>query len=144
MNLFRSVCTIMSVVALTLLPVPMSIARQQRPSTAPVSQDMAAVTNVRVTASNYNGKCSGDVSFTARIEVNGPVTVEYRWITDDGEEGMTSTLVFERAGGKNVYMAIQGVVNAGKKSAKGWGVLNIISPNRLASNKAFYSATCSE
>jgi len=144
MNMVRARGLILAVAALALLPASPSIAQSLAHRSFPTTAGAATVTSVRVTASNYNGKCSGDVSFTARIEASGPVTVEYRWVTDDGEQSTPSTLVFEQAGGKTVYMAIQGVVNAGKTSAKGWGALRIVAPNRVESNKAFYSAVCGD
>lgn len=120
-------------------------AMSDNPGSARTGGDRFAVTRVQVTASNYHGACSGDVTFTARIEAVGAGTVRYQWITDDGEGGMTGTLTFDGSNGaRRVYMSIQGVVNEGRKNRTGWGAIRVIEPNAVESNRASYNAVCGD
>ncbi len=74
------------------------------------------------------------ISFKGTITFNGRGTVKYRFIRSDGAKAPTKSLYFDRAGTKSVSTEW----HLGK-SYQGWQAIEIISPNKMQSNKANFT-----
>lgn len=98
-----------------------------------------AVTNVQATAtpSTWAGSCPVDVVINADITVNAAGTVQYYWERSNGELQNAPNLNFAGPGTQSVNRTI--TLN---RSASGWVVANVTSPNEISSNRAEFDITC--
>lgn len=99
------------------------------------------VTNAKLSAVNPNvtGKCTQIIRFKGSITFNGKGTVKYRFIRNDGGTGRTESLYFAGAGTK----AVSTEWHLGK-SYSGWEAIEILSHNRIQSNKANFTLKCTD
>ncbi|MGB1241005.1 MAG: DUF7452 domain-containing protein [Chitinophagales bacterium] len=97
------------------------------------------VTNTKLTAVNpsVTGKCTQVIKFKGSISFNAKGTVKYRFIRSDGGTGRTESVYFAAAGTKVVSTEW----HLGK-SYSGWEAIEILSHNRIKSNKANFTLKC--
>jgi|GEM_PF-3557152 len=119
---------------------------------APVSPQLEAaaagrfeVLNVKVDVQPkvFKGACPHRFEFTGLIQANQRGRVTYQWIRSDGAKGPVQSLVFKGPGVKKVstYWQLGG---EGKSYQKYWQVLQVLSPNSIASQRAYFSLYCQQ
>lgn len=84
--------------------------------------------------------CPLDPKFYATIETNGATTVQYEWLRSSGKLLPEETLKFAAAASKQVTWSWK--LGAPGKKVNEWVQLQILSPNRLTSNKVPVAFTC--
>lgn len=84
--------------------------------------------------------CPLDPTFRGTIETNGATTVQYEWLRSSGKLLPEETLKFATAGSKVVTWSWK--LGAPGKRVNEWVELQILSPNRLTSNKVPLEFTC--
>jgi hypothetical protein len=101
------------------------------------------VTRVAVTVSpaTFSGPCPHKFEFTGKIAANGAGTVKYKWIRNDGANAPEQTLVFSKAEIKSVQTTWT-LGGAGKEYIKFWQAIEILTPNPMTSNKAYFDLKC--
>lgn len=103
----------------------------------PVPFDVTSVT-LSASPNNYTGQCPVTVKTTARITVNGPGTVTWRWVRSDGVQEPAQSLTFSAAGYKDVSYSwsINNVIGSY------WVAMNFSQPRSFTSSGANFSVTC--
>ena len=76
--------------------------------------------------------------FTGVITANGPGTITYTWLRNDGAKGLHKTLVFEHAGTQIVSTSW----TISRSEYEGWQALQIVTPDSIMSNKARFTIYC--
>ncbi len=101
------------------------------------------VTRVYATVSpkSYKGKCPFKFNFTGYITTNGKGAVKYKWIRKDGAIAPVKTIYFSKAETKKVTTSWY-LGGAGKVYKNYWEAVQILSPNSITSNKAYFSLYC--
>ena len=85
-----------------------------------------------------SGNCSPTrVHFTGRIESTAAGPVRYTWVRSDKPSTATFTLQFDKPG--SLPVTYDWLLHAPQE---GWVVLQVISPEKLHSEKARFSVTC--
>ena len=86
---------------------------------------------------DVRGNCTQVIRFKGIITFNGRGTVKYRFLRSDGAKAPVKSLYFDRAGQKLVSTEW----HLGK-SYQGWQAIEIISPNKMQSNRANFTLRC--
>ncbi|KAA3645022.1 MAG: hypothetical protein DWQ07_16630 [Chloroflexi bacterium] len=112
------------------------------PTQLPVANPFAVTSvSVSVDDDNFAGSCPHRFTFAATIEVNGPGTVEYKWLRNDGATAPPQTLVFTSAGSQQVTSTWD-LGASGQRYDDFWKQIEIIAPNSVLSNQAYFSLAC--
>lgn len=92
-----------------------------------------------VTPANFTGPCPKRFEFAAKITVDKPGVVKYKWIRSDNAQAPLKTLVFKSPG-------TQKVTSYWQLSAQGthWKAVQVLAPNRMTSNKAVFKLKCAK
>jgi hypothetical protein len=90
-----------------------------------------------VNPDNWNGECSKELTFTAKIKANGPGVVKYHWERSDGTSLTVKTLTYSEAGSKTVTDTWSPGV-----TTSGWAAIYIDQPNHQLFTEASFTFTC--
>ncbi|MEV8631138.1 hypothetical protein AB0395_05720 [Streptosporangium sp. NPDC051023] len=114
-----------------------------RPPAPNTGGNVLSVTDPRITPSSHTGACPVNLKATATITVSAPTSqpVEYAWVFDNGTSSPVEKIDFP-AGGPLTKTAVWDSWRAIKSSGPVTGYLEILSPNRAASDPVSYSVTC--
>lgn len=98
---------------------------------------LSKVNNVNATVGNSFVDAEGKLTFplTGTISTNGPATVHYRWVCSDGEKGYNEELKFPAAGTNTLTATYFTPTQIAGQARHIWVAIEIISPNRVTSNK---------
>jgi tetratricopeptide (TPR) repeat protein len=117
-----------------------------RPAEEPAVRARPEPAAFRVTAATlqaepreYSGPVPARILFRGKITTDGPGTVHYTFLRSDGARGPTFTLIFDRAGTKEVSTGWVG--GAGSK-LEFWEILKVQAPNEVISDKAHVKIEC--
>lgn len=96
---------------------------------------------VRVTAgvspTSFQGQCPKKFEFKAKITVDSPGLVKYKWIRSDNANAPEKTIGFRKPG----TQVVTTTWTIGR-TYNGWQAVQILSPNPVTSNKAAFSLIC--
>ncbi len=103
------------------------------------------VTGVRVEVNpaHYSGSCPGVITFIAKITVDGPCHVRYRWMRSDGARTPLQDLVFNAAGQQEVTTTWT-LGGPRLRNYNGWEAIRIYSPTPGTSGHANFNLHCSQ
>lgn len=118
-------------------PVAATATSQPQGGSFNVTDILTHVDKTHVTA----GACPERFTFTARITVDGPGTVQYRWLRSDQVAGPVETLSFNQAGTQSVFTTWD-LGQKGQTYTDFWQRVEILAPNSLLSSRAIFSLTC--
>lgn len=90
-----------------------------------------------VTPTNFTGPCPKRFEFTAKITVNKPGVVKFKWIRSDNANAPVKTISFKRPGTRKVTSYWQ-LSSQGTK----WKAVQVLAPNKMTSNKAVFTLRC--
>jgi len=90
-------------------------------------------------ASNaYEGACPLELKFPVQVEATGPGKVRYEVEYSDGIKTPPLDLDFDQTGAKRIKISRQ----FSQSRPDAWVKLNILSPERNESEKAYFAVTC--
>ncbi|GIH77238.1 hypothetical protein Plo01_36670 [Planobispora longispora] len=97
----------------------------------------------KVSFSAGRGECPVRVTFSSKIKVKavkGKTTVAYRWLRGDGSKSKIKTFTVGK-GVKHVTVKESAVF---KKDLKGWQALQVLTPRKATSGKAYFKVSCDD
>jgi len=108
---------------------------------APVKKPVVSVSTPTASPQGHVGKCPVTVTFAAkvRLKVRGKATVAYRWLRGDGSRSAVRTRTVKGRGVKTVTVAEKATFT---KSVKGWQALQLLSPRKVTTKKAYFEVSC--
>jgi len=124
--------TFLEAVAVVTVPIRelgayLLIARLRMTPT-PTQEFKVVGTSLLASQPKYQGSCPATISCDGFIETNGPGTVEYIFVRNDGATSSTRTLTFKSAG-KLPVINSWSIGGAALPSYSGWQAVKILSPN---------------
>lgn len=119
-----------------------SAAAQQKPKGPQASPEKVTSATIRPIKFRVGESCPLDPKFSATIETNGATTVQYEWLRSSEKLLPEENLKFTAAGSKQVTWSWK--LGAPGKKVNEWVQLQILSPNRLISNKVPVEFTCAK
>ncbi|GAA2850079.1 hypothetical protein GCM10010517_07570 [Streptosporangium fragile] len=93
------------------------------------------VAAVKASPARYTGSCPASTVFSATVSVKGATRLTYRWVRSDGSKGAVKTV---RAGA-SVTVRDQRTFTG---TTRGWQAVQVLSPKKLTSKRAYFSVTC--
>ena len=101
---------------------------------------VTGVTVARTPLGVVTGKCPASFHFVATITTDGPAEVRYIWNWSDGSKGPEGSVKFTAAGSRRVDQ--DWTFGAAGHEYHEWGLLKILSPNPILSNKDAVILSC--
>ncbi|GGS90404.1 hypothetical protein GCM10010156_55970 [Planobispora rosea] len=95
----------------------------------------------KVSFSGEKGECPVRVTFSSKIKVKavkGKTVVAYRWLHGDGSKSKVKTFTV----GKGVKSVTVKESTTFKGDVKGWQALQVLSPRKATSKKAYFKVSC--
>ncbi len=93
--------------------------------------------SVTVTPETHSGSCPKKFTYTARISASGSGEVRYRWLLSDNPLNLINKMYFKRSSSK-----IISITREYNSNGSYWASIEVISPNRMTSNRAACRLTC--
>lgn len=109
-------------------------------ATAPAKR-VVSVSTPKVSSPRYVGRCPATLTFSAKVKlkVHGKTTIAYRWLRNGGSKSAVKTRTVKGKGVKTVALVKKTTF---KKDAKGWQALQVLSPRKVTTKKAYFSVSC--
>lgn len=108
---------------------------------APAKKPAVSVSTPTASPQRHFGRCPATVTFSAkvRLKVKGTTTLRYRWLRGDGSTSAVKTRTVKGSGTKTVTVAEKATFT---KDVAGWQALQVVSPRKLTTKKAYFSVAC--
>ncbi len=111
-------------------------------ATLPVTANVVKVV-AQVDQAEFKGACPHKFTFSARIRVDAPGEVTYRWLRSDGAMAPVQKLVFRKPRQVQIVTTTWTLGGAGK-SYEEWQAVEILTPNSMTSNRAAFKLACDQ
>ncbi|GAA2902240.1 hypothetical protein GCM10010517_68120 [Streptosporangium fragile] len=90
---------------------------------------------VKATPAKHAGACPVNVTFTAKIKVDKPTKVAYRWLRGDGSKSPVKVVSVKKTKTLKDRATFKGAL-------KGWQALEVLEPRRVVAKKADFTISC--
>ena len=115
--------------------------REEQPAPSPTGFQVASAI-LKASPADFSGDCPKRIEFDGAITVKGGGgVVAYRFIRSDGAQGPVESLRFDGPGAQKVRTTWT-LGGPGKAYEQYWQAIQVLEPNPLESNKAFFNLRC--
>ncbi|MBX6167004.1 MAG: hypothetical protein IRY84_05090 [Thermobispora bispora] len=110
-------------------------------ASATPAKRVVSVSTPTVSSPRYAGLCPATLTFSAKVKlkVRGKTTIAYRWLRSGGSKSAVKTRTVKGMGVKTVALVKKVTFT---KDAKGWQALQLLSPRKVTTKKAYFSVSC--
>ncbi|MBB2912294.1 hypothetical protein FHS43_003574 [Streptosporangium becharense] len=120
--------------ALLLVQAAPAAASAESAAGSAAARPKVAVT-VKATPAKHAGECPVNVTFTAKIKVDRPTKVAYRWLRGDGSKSPVKVVSVKKTKTLKDRATFKGTL-------KGWQSFEILEPRHVVAKKARFAVSC--